>query len=164
MAIATLIGLVWLSNYLLGPVVCRDGWASPSIGHRDACSWHGGVSHSRDMFIFLFLGLSAFARWTVFKTLANSAKVQKPSAHSPGQDARAEPLGPRRPRILMFLRHRLARECGRNGHPDLMAQVSADTLSAAVRWFCARRGMRAGPTFHGCSRSRACRGTRPFGR
>ncbi len=25
---------------------CRDGWESPSIGLRGACSWHGGVTDS----------------------------------------------------------------------------------------------------------------------
>ncbi|RWM29771.1 MAG: hypothetical protein E5Y01_31670 [Mesorhizobium sp.] len=28
---------------LVGDRVCRDGWHSMSIGHRGACSWHGGV-------------------------------------------------------------------------------------------------------------------------
>lgn len=27
-------------------LTCADGWASPSIGHPGACSWHGGVSYT----------------------------------------------------------------------------------------------------------------------
>lgn len=37
--IASRIGL----SPFVGERVCRDGWASASIGHRGACSWHGGV-------------------------------------------------------------------------------------------------------------------------
>jgi hypothetical protein len=29
----------------LPPATCRDGWGSPSIGLRGACSHHGGVAH-----------------------------------------------------------------------------------------------------------------------
>ena len=28
----------------LNPMTCRDGWKSPSIGERGACSHHGGVA------------------------------------------------------------------------------------------------------------------------
>ncbi len=31
-------------GYVLGPLTCRDGWASHSIGRSGACSHHGGVS------------------------------------------------------------------------------------------------------------------------
>jgi hypothetical protein len=44
-AFTVLIGL--LLGAILGPLKCRDGWASPSIGQSGACSWHGGVDRNR---------------------------------------------------------------------------------------------------------------------
>ena len=46
-----LIGV--LIGEILGPVKCRDGWNSPSIGQRGACSWHGGVDRSRGGWVTL---------------------------------------------------------------------------------------------------------------
>jgi hypothetical protein len=42
---ATLVGIATaiLIIAFSGPVTCRDGWQSPSIGRRGACSHHGGV-------------------------------------------------------------------------------------------------------------------------
>jgi hypothetical protein len=31
---------------LLPAATCNDGWQSASIGHRGACSWHGGVDNT----------------------------------------------------------------------------------------------------------------------
>lgn len=36
---------------------CADGWHSPSIGHRGACSYHGGVS--RLPILFDIAGIAA---------------------------------------------------------------------------------------------------------
>ncbi len=30
---------------MVGPVICEDGWHSPSIGRQGACSHHGGVNN-----------------------------------------------------------------------------------------------------------------------
>ena len=43
--------LTILFNNMLGPVTCRDGYASSSIGRSGACSSHGGVDSSRDTLI-----------------------------------------------------------------------------------------------------------------
>jgi hypothetical protein len=40
-----------LFDEMLGPVKCRDGYASSSIGRSGACSSHGGVDSSRDTLI-----------------------------------------------------------------------------------------------------------------
>lgn len=41
------LGVIVFSSLIITGVgtdrICRDGWASPSIGIRGACSWHGGV-------------------------------------------------------------------------------------------------------------------------
>lgn len=33
---------------------CKDGWKSPSIGRKGACSYHGGVDRSRQNLAFGF--------------------------------------------------------------------------------------------------------------
>lgn len=60
--ITTAIAAWVLISWLLGPVKCSDGWASPSIGSRGACSWHGGVDHSHG---FIALFGAAFAGFLV---------------------------------------------------------------------------------------------------
>ena len=55
----SLFVLGWLFG---GPVTCRDGWRSPSIGKQGACSHHGGVDRSTGHLIFLVslgIGLTA---------------------------------------------------------------------------------------------------------
>jgi hypothetical protein len=39
-------------NYFLGPLRCKDGWVSYSIGRRGACSHHGGVENRSWVFYF----------------------------------------------------------------------------------------------------------------
>jgi Na+-driven multidrug efflux pump len=54
---AAIVSIVLLS-YLLGPVTCRDGWHSLSIGRSGACSHHGGVSgHGWATLISLIIGI-----------------------------------------------------------------------------------------------------------
>src|SRR6516165_8736324 len=43
--------LTILFDEVIGPVKCRDGYASSSIGRSGACSSHGGVDKSRDALI-----------------------------------------------------------------------------------------------------------------
>jgi hypothetical protein len=51
--------LFFIFTYVLlphssGPPTCNDGWASPSIGTRGACSWHGGVKQDHSGIKFFF--------------------------------------------------------------------------------------------------------------
>ena len=50
---------------MLGPVICRDGYASSAIGRSGACSSHGGVDRSRDVLIALLsvAGAGAIFIW-----------------------------------------------------------------------------------------------------
>ena len=57
-AFTILIGL--LLGAILGPVKCRDGWASHSIDHSGACSWHGGVNRDRDALNIILSVTGAF--------------------------------------------------------------------------------------------------------
>lgn len=47
-----------LLDFLI-PTTCRDGWHSPSIGLRGACSWHGGVYDHGKGAIALLLSIGA---------------------------------------------------------------------------------------------------------
>jgi hypothetical protein len=67
-----LLGL--LLGGILGPTKCRDGWASHSIGHRGACSWHGGVDRSRGAVVTVLSLAGAFgvAIWLTSKPSSGS--------------------------------------------------------------------------------------------
>jgi len=86
---AAFFGLSELTGELLGPTTCRDGWHSPSIGHRGACSWHGGVDHSRDILIFLYLAGGAFAGFTFHESKIGRSLDKEPP----------RPAAPERPTI-----------------------------------------------------------------
>ena len=57
--------LTILFDEMLGPVKCRDGYASSAIGRNGACSSHGGVDRSRDVLIALLsvAGAGAIFIW-----------------------------------------------------------------------------------------------------
>jgi hypothetical protein len=42
--VAAALAVLILAKILSGPATCADGWGSPSIGTRGACSYHGGVA------------------------------------------------------------------------------------------------------------------------
>jgi len=55
------------ANLLQMPIACVDGWHSPSIGARGACSYHGGVGHGSMLWFLISiaagLGAWGFAEW-----------------------------------------------------------------------------------------------------
>lgn len=65
LSISLIIGLIFSAsiNLLLGPVTCKSGWRSPSIGSRGACSHHGGVE-DRSWVFFLFV-IIVFFSWLI---------------------------------------------------------------------------------------------------
>lgn len=91
--VAVFVFLVLGSRSILGPATCRDGWRSPSIGRQGACSHHGGVSHSRMLLIFPFLGLAYWAG-----RLASCDSVGRKSDVSPTLTPR--PPGPKCPSCM----------------------------------------------------------------
>src|SRR6516162_7747252 len=58
-----------LFDEMLGPVKCRDGYASSAIGRSGACSSHGGVDRSRDTLIALLsvAGAGAIFIWRTYR-------------------------------------------------------------------------------------------------
>jgi hypothetical protein len=49
---------------LSGPAHCVDGWMSSSIGHRGACSHHGGVADNPlDLLLGIAAGFLAYYVW-----------------------------------------------------------------------------------------------------
>jgi hypothetical protein len=65
--ICTFFAVLLFANFLQMPIACVDGWHSPSIGARGACSYHGGVGHGSMLWFLVSIvaGLGAwrFAEW-----------------------------------------------------------------------------------------------------
>jgi hypothetical protein len=62
----------WISGSILfGETKCRDGWHSPSIGSRGACSHHGGVTSNH----FLIFAASAIPSFFFFIFLDSLYRV-----------------------------------------------------------------------------------------
>lgn len=143
-----LVGIiVWVTlNVLLGhfvpPSVCRDGWHSPSIGHRGACSHHGGVApNGWGELVFLFsvicsvtVGVLIASRRDAFTRAQYEALPAPPGLPSIGIARSAEPPAPTCPRCAASMRKRVA-----------------------------RKGRFQGQAFWGCSRYPRCKGTRSLG-
>ena len=125
------IAYILLNNWA-GPVVCKDGWPSPSIGRPGACSWHGGVDRTRQNLAFLgsvLLGFVAYGLINV-KAIIGTTKIsgEPPSTKTKDNSAKPKPACPL---------------CG-------MPMVTR----------LAKRGRNKGNQFFGCSRYPACRGAR----
>lgn len=66
---AKTIGIVvflacWLlGTVLAGPLTCRDGYPSASIGRPGACSHHGGVDRRTGFWVFAISALFGFGAW-----------------------------------------------------------------------------------------------------
>jgi len=57
-AVVSLLALVLFVGQI-PPATCRDGWQSPSIGSRGACSHHGGVERHGGLYLLSVLGSGA---------------------------------------------------------------------------------------------------------
>lgn len=138
--IAATFGLIKGAHQLLGPVKCRDGWASPSIGSRGACSHHHGVSHARDLLLPVLIGGGATAGVAFYaspigRLLDGEPPFEKPVAPTP-------PPAP--PRII----------------PPQEGEIDCPKCGGVMRLRLARKGRGKGKHFWGCSQFPACNGTR----
>ena len=121
-----------------GPASCRDGWHSPSIGRRGACSHHGGVASSPLLFELM---LSILAGW--------AAGV-----------LRNRPLERRRERRRLAER-RAAHE---RIEAEIKAKAQADGIACPLCGFplrMRRMGKSKRGYFMGCTRYPVCTGWRP---
>ncbi|WP_375395608.1 topoisomerase DNA-binding C4 zinc finger domain-containing protein [uncultured Sphingomonas sp.] len=155
--IVAFIGLSILAGQLLGPVPCRDGWASSSIGSRGACSWNGGVDRSRNGLGGLLMIVSGFIGFGFYNTkfaemLDRQRKRPPPSQRTIASDQpedapKLAPLiapTPRLPKPVVTPRPG-AKACPKCG--------------SAMKLRTARKGPRHGRKFWGCGRYPDCRGT-----
>ncbi len=55
--------LLFLLGRLAGATTCQDGWQSPSIGSRGACSYHGGVDRTKFGIVFFVSASAGIAIW-----------------------------------------------------------------------------------------------------
>lgn len=134
-------------RHLEGPVTCRDGWPSPSIGRQGACSWHRGVDHKGGL---AFLG-AMFAVWGFFAFLVWIAE-RFPS--KPKDAAETEPQPSLIDEEVPFLAPRLAGA----------GEVACPNCGGPMVIRIAKRGGRKGRPFRGCEFFPRCRGTRYLNR
>lgn len=133
---AIVIGLViyCLIGSLEGPVTCRDGWQSPSIGIRGACSWHGGVDHTGALMALLggLIGGIIFGNYRARRLEAADAKRWLAFQKTQGDiKARAAEQG-----------------------------ISCPICSYPLKRVLVRKGKRKGTYFMGCSKYPLCTGSR----
>ena len=78
--IVTFLGVLLSVSTVLAyiiPTTCRDGWHSPSIGLRGACSWHGGVYDHGKGAIALLLSAAAAAAVGFWRYSIEEAEADK---------------------------------------------------------------------------------------
>lgn len=136
---------------------CRDGWASPSIGHRGACSWHGGVARDGGGILYIIAG--SFVAWLAYGLLDQRHEpptLQRRDSQT-GADSISEGADPStsdsvkpsaRPpyRKRRSIQRNAKVRCPKCGSPMVLRQ--------------AKRGANTGHWFYGCATYPACRGTR----
>ena len=92
--IATFCGLASLAGQILGPVTCRDGWPSPSIGRQGACSHHGGVERGREWILLPVGTVAIFAGMGVYRMLAPGPVVPVASVRPVSVEEQGPPRCP----------------------------------------------------------------------
>jgi hypothetical protein len=132
-AVGVVLSVFFIS--IQGPARCNDGWRSPSIGVRGACSHHRGVGPS---FLMLELLLSAFVGYWVYA-------------------ARNEPLENRRQAELRMRQEGFDAELKATAHAN---GVACPLCGFPLLLRRAYRGKNKGGYFMGCSRYPHCNGTR----
>ncbi len=147
------VGCLLLTAPLVQPTTCRDGWQSPSIGRRGACSWHGGVAPNYSQSFTLIA--SVIGGVAIGRFLANVRDRPKREAERKEREKRersrawlAERAAYRAKtaRAANDLAKHEGGNCPKCGHP--------------MRVRTARRGRYAGKRFKGCSRYPRCTGIR----
>ena len=124
---------------MVQPTVCSDGWASPSIGERGACSWHGGVGTNWSAILTsLFSVVGGLGIWGVIER--ENDKLREIERKHREQERQAQ---------ISQLKERAKSEgidCPKCGYP--------------LKRRAAIKGKNKGHAFLGCSRYPQCDGTR----
>jgi hypothetical protein len=154
LGITTFLASVLALVSMLGPVTCRDGWHSHSIGQRGACSHHGGVGgglHTLAIFgsagLGIWVGVLAYRRDQAKLERARRERWEK---HEADIATRATPRQVPEPIKISVSAPAVA--------PTPL--VACPICGSAMRLRRAKRGKRSGKRFWGCSRYPACRGTK----
>lgn len=141
----TFLILLKVMHPLVHPTVCRDGWASGSIGIRGACSHHHGVGTNWSLLgVFFGAGGGAYA---VGQTLA--------SFHRRKRATLAKRLDAERAAAQAVANVRRYSEM-----PKPPTVPMCPTCGGAMRERLAKHGKNAGRKFWGCGNYPRCRGTR----
>lgn len=136
--------------------VCRDGWASSSIGKRGACSSHGGVDGSISLrgIVVMMTTLGATGGIFFYRELLNEIKPTPPPKITPQRPITPAPAPspdykPKSYRVA----YRKRDKAGSN------ARICPKCNRGMVLR-TAKKGANAGNKFLGCSNYPRCTGTR----
>ncbi len=157
------IGLSVLAGQMLGPVKCRDGWASGSIGRQGACSWHGGVDRSRGALSFVFMVIGGVAGFGFYgsKFADRLDQPRRPPQSSQPPANRSAPPDPSSPDSTPKTVAPLAPPEPRQPKPIIPARPGSKACpkcGSGMRLRTARHGPRRGKKFWGCNRYPDCKG------
>lgn len=123
-----------LLSPLVSPTVCRDGWPSPSIGHRGACSHHGGIGTNWSALVVFVLSVTG------------GVTAGKLVARHEGK------------RLAALNKHRV----NERTQPPRARLPSCPRCGTDMRLRLAKKGRHRGQHFGGCSSYPRCKVTRPF--
>ena len=132
-ALAFLIAVRMLS----GPTICADGWSSPSIGNRGACSYHGGVSREGSLWLLISV-VVGFAAW-------GFADAKSPRTKREQEEKRQKQLTQAaivEARRREFNEHRAA-QSEVSSSPALTSVLETEVADATKRCFKCNGAMRA---------------------
>jgi hypothetical protein len=146
----TFVILLKVMTPLIRPTVCRDGWASGSIGSRGACSHHHGVGTNWSLLgVFFGAGGAAFGvgqGLAVFHRRKRAAVAKSLDAEREAAQAAAN----------------VRRYSEMPKLPKLPTTPACPLCGATMRERLAKRGSNAGSKFWGCANYPRCKGTRPI--
>lgn len=141
-------------SFFVGPTTCRDGWHSPSIGRRGACSHYGGVGLNVGAVLATMVsggvGLGVYV-FLLPSPPASQTPTSRPSAPRPPTSKPPQPT-PNRDKAP-------SSTAIQRGPPPY-----CPICGASMRRRTSRRGRRSrrGKEFFGCSRYPNCHGVRPI--
>lgn len=159
--IAAFLAAMILLSILFGAATCSDGWASPSIGRRGACSSHGGVDRTMGVVKLLLSLGSAFGAVMMYgsrreKWLLKDRAGQGTSAAIPA--SATEP-------VSGYIQSRSAQQQAASPHQRTRpakppSKVKCPICGGGMALRTARVGKNAGSQFWGCKRFPKCKGTK----